>query len=108
MVDNYEFFCLQMTTNYSMSFLNKVEYSGVLYANIKAMLNWTRYSLPFFHPDKCFTMNVRSKSKPQCNHGYSMNNKPLDVKFELKNQGVLIDDNLKFSHHISEKVNIAN
>ena len=53
-------------------------------------------------------MNVRSKSKPQYNHGYSVNNKPLDVKFELKNQGVLIDDNLKFSYHISEKVNIAN
>ena len=37
-----------------------------------------------------------------------MNNKPPEVKSELKDLGVLIDDNLKFSHHISEKVNNVN
>ena len=37
-----------------------------------------------------------------------MNNKPLEVKSEIDNIGVLIDDKLRFSHHISEKVNKAN
>ena len=82
--------------------------SAVLQESIEAMFNWTRNSLPHFRPAKCFTMIVRSKSKPQCNHIYSMNNKPLEVKLELKVLRVLIDDNLRFSHHISEKVNKAN
>ena len=46
-----------------------------------------------FHFDKCFTMNVRSKSKPQSNHIYSMNNKPREGKSELKDLGLLIDNN---------------
>ena len=58
-----------------------------------------------FHSDKCFTMNVRSKSKPQSNHIYSMNNKPREGKSELKDLGLLIGNNSKFSHYISEKVN---
>ena len=37
-----------------------------------------------------------------------MNNKPLEVKLELKVLRVLIDDNLRFSHHISERANKAN
>ena len=72
------------------------------------MFNWTRKSLLFFHPDKYFTMNVRSKSKPQCSHIYSISSKTLEVNSELKDLSVLIDDNLKFSHHILEKVNKAN
>ena len=52
-------------------------------------------------------MNVRSKSKSQCNHICSINNKPLQIKSELKDLGVLTD-NLKFSHHISVKVHKAN
>lgn len=50
----------------------------------------------FLHPDKCFPMNVRSKSKRQCNHIYSMKNKTLKVKSELKDSGVLTDENLNF------------
>ena len=72
------------------------------------MFNWTRKSLLFFHPDKYFTMNVRSKSKPQCSHIYSISSKTLEVNSELKDLSVLIDDNLKFSHNILEKVNKAN
>ena len=106
-VDNSEPF-LFADDNKLFNAIFKNEDSAVSQASIEAIFNWARNSLLFFHPDKCFTMNVRSKSKPQCDHIYSMNNKPLEVKSELKYPVVLIDDNLKFSHHISEKVNKAN
>ena len=76
--------------------------------SIEAIFIWTRNSLLFFHPDKCFTMNIRSKLKPQCNHIYSLSNKFLEVKSELKDLGVLINHNLQFSYHISGKVDRAN
>ena len=106
-VDNSKLF-LFANDNKLFNVIFKDEDSAVLQESIEAIFNWTRNSLLFFHPDKCFTMNIRSKSKPKCNHIYSMNNKPLDVKSEHKDLGVITDDNLKFSYHISEKVNKAN
>ena len=77
-VDNSELF-LFVDNNKLLSIIFKDEDSAVLQASIEAMFKWTRNSLLFFHPDKCFTMIFRFKSKPR----------------------------LKFSH-ISEKVNKAN
>ena len=37
-----------------------------------------------------------------------MNNRILENKSKLKDLGVLIDEHLKFSNHIAEKVNKAN
>ena len=37
-----------------------------------------------------------------------MNNRILENKSELKDLGILIDEHLKFSNHIAEKVNKAN
>ena len=39
---------------------------------------------------------------------YTMNNRILENKSELKDLGILIDEHLKFSNHIAEKVNKAN
>ena len=39
---------------------------------------------------------------------YTMNNRILENKSELKDLGVLIDEHLKFSNHIAEKINKAN
>ena len=37
-----------------------------------------------------------------------MNNKHLENKFEIKDLGIIVDDNLRFSNHIIDKVNKAN
>ena len=61
-----------------------------------------------FHPDKCYSIYIRSKSKQHCHYNYEMNNKHLENKFEIKDLGIIVDDNLRFSNHIIDKVNKAN
>ena len=47
----------------------KDEDSVVLQASIEPMFYWTRNALLFcHHPDKCFTMNVKSKLKVWSDH----------------------------------------
>ena len=41
-------------------------------------------------------------------HVYTMNNRILENKSELKDLSILIDEHLRFSHHIAENVNKAN
>ena len=72
------------------------------------MFSWTLNSLLLFHPNKCFTMHISSKLNETITHAYTMNNRILENKSELKDLGILIDEHLKFSNHIAEKVNKAN
>ena len=88
-LDNSELF-LFADDNKLFNVIFKDEDSTVSQEIIETMFNWTRNSLLFFHIDKCFKMNVRFKSKPQCDLIYIMNNKPLEVKCKLKDLGVLI------------------
>ena len=37
-----------------------------------------------------------------------MNNKDLENKSEIKDLGIIVDENLHFSNHITDKVNKAN
>ena len=37
-----------------------------------------------------------------------MNNKDLEKKSEIKDLGIIVDENLRFSNHIIDKVNKAN
>ena len=72
------------------------------------MFGWTKKSLLQFHPDKCFQMSIRPKSKPQCSHIYQMNGEKLQYTSLHEDLGIVIDEHLTFSHHISQKVNKAN
>ena len=36
-----------------------------------------------------------------------MNNKDLENKSEIKNLGIIVDENLRFSNHITDEVNKA-
>ena len=47
-------------------------------------------------------------SKLNETHAYTMNNRILENKSELKDLSILIDEHLRFSNHIAEKVNKAN
>ena len=73
------------------------------------MYSWSTNSLLRFHPDKCYySINIRNKSKQHCHHNYKMNNKDLENKTVIKDLGIIVDENLRFSNHIIDKVNKAN
>ena len=50
----------------------------------------------------------RNKSKQRCHHNYKINNKDLENKSVIKDLGIAVDENLRFSNHIIDKVNKAN
>ena len=85
------------------------QYSSLLQYDNNSMYNWTLNSLPLFHPKKCFTMHVDSKSTGSFNQTtYKMIDNILEDKLKLKDLGVIVDKHLTFSKHIAEKVNKAN
>ena len=75
---------------------------------IDSMYSWALSSLLLFHPNKCFTKHISSKLNETFTDAYTMNNRILENKLELKDLGILIDEHLKFSNNIAEKVNEAN
>ena len=80
----------------------------LLQRDIDKMHSWSTNSLLRFHPDKYYSINIRSKSKQYCYHNYKMNYKDLENKSEIKDLGIIVDENLRFSNHIINKVNKAN
>ena len=83
--------------------------SSLLQYDIGSVYNWTLNSLLLFHPKKCFTMHVDSKSTGSISQAtYKMNDNILESKFKLKDLGVIADNHVTFSNHIAEKVNKAN
>ena len=81
----------------------------LLQGDIDKMYSWSTNSLLRFHPDKCYySINIRNKSKQHCHHNYKMNNKDLENKTVIKDLGIIVDENLRFSNHIIDKVNKAN
>ena len=80
----------------------------LLQGDIDKMYSWSTNSLLRFHPDKCYySINIRNKSKQHCHHNYKMNNKDLENKTVIKDLGIIVDENLRFSNHIIDKVNKA-
>ena len=50
-------------------------------------------------------MHIRSKSTVSIDQAtYKINDKIFESKLELKNLGVIVDNDLTFSNHIAEKV----
>ena len=83
--------------------------SSLLQYDIDSMYNWILNSLLLFHPKKCFTMHIDTKSTGSIIQAtYKMNDNILESKLELKDLGVIVDSHLIFSNHIAEKVNKAN
>ena len=83
--------------------------SWLLQFDIDSMYNWTLNSFLLFHPKKCFTMHIDSKSTGSIIQAtYKMNDNILESKLELKDLGVIVDNHLPFSNNIAEIVNKAN
>ena len=73
---------------------------------IDSVFSWTLHSI-LFHPNKCFTKHISSKLNETITHAYTMNNRILENKSELKDLCILIDEHLRFSNRIAENVNKA-
>ena len=81
----------------------------LLQRGIDKIHSWSTNSLLRFHPDKCYSIDIRSKFKLYYHHNYKMNNKDLENKSEIKDLGIIVHENLlRLSNHIIDKVNKAN
>ena len=76
----------------------------VLQDDINNMVNWTEESLLKFHPDKCFTMRVGKSKLPARTYTIGPNNQEIKHVHVEKDIGVIIDDQLSFASHMSNKV----
>ena len=63
------------------------------------MYSWTTNSLLRFHPNKCYSINICSKSKQHCHRSCKSNDKDLKSKSEIKDLGIIVHENFRFSNH---------
>jgi hypothetical protein len=74
--------------------------------NINSMQNWSEQWLLKFHPEKCKVLRLGRNDEVK--FPYALNGHDLIHVEEEKDLGVTIDSKLKFTTHISNKVNTAN
>ena len=77
----------------------------MLQEDLDRMNEWTEKWLLKFHPEKCRYMRIGSTNVED--NGYHIGLR-LDKCSEEKDLGVVLDDRLSFSEHLSEKINKAN
>ena len=70
------------------------------------MLDWADKWQLQFHPDKCASMSINTKTNH--NEPYKMHPTELKQVKQEKDIGVIVDDQLKFESHILEKIKKAN
>ena len=72
------------------------------------MVEWTGKSLLKFHPDECVHMTIGKSKLDARTYTLGQNGPVIRKVKEEKDIGIIFDAELKFSSHISEKVNKAN
>jgi len=76
--------------------------------DVDRLYDWTRYSLLGFHPDKCETMRLGSKTKNLPNSFYTINDTRLKIVNSVKDLGITFSNVPSYEEHIRNKVNKAN
>ena len=79
-----------------------------LQSDLNNMVEWTEKSLLKFHPDKCVHMTIGKSKLEERTYTLGHNGPVIRKVKEEKDIGIIFDAELKFSSHISEKVNKAN
>ena len=75
-----------------------------LQKDIENLQKWSDIWMLKFHPDKCVSMSIGSKTK----NVYHMGEHKLDISHCETDLGIQIDDTLNFEKHITGAVNKAN
>ena len=81
--------------------------SNILQRDLDILTQWSDKCLLKFHPDKCKHMHVNRKGEAT-DVRYRLLNTELQTCKDEKDIGVIIDSELSFDKHISEKVKKAN
>ena len=84
------------------------EDSVALQADINSVGSWSKTWLLTFHPDKCHVLTIGKFTNIRHTHRYKVYGKELEHVFAEKDLGVVIDGDLNFEEHMSEKINKAN
>ena len=78
----------------------------ILQDDRNTMLQWADKWQLELHPDKCVSMAINNKEGR--NWKYNMKEIELKQSRQEKDIGVIVDDQLKFEHHMYEKIKKAN
>ena len=88
--------------------INNIQDAIALQEDINDMELWSDIWLLNFHPDKCHVLTVGKHQNIVHAHNYTLNGVELEHVFEEKDLGVIVDSNLKFEEHLTEKAKKAN
>ena len=80
----------------------------LLQHDIMQLESWSDKWLLKFHPDKCHLLSLGKLENIKYCHRYKVSGQEIEHTFEEKDLGVIMDSELTFSEHITEKVNKAN
>ena len=75
---------------------------GTLQKDLDIFTNWSNTWLLRFHPDKCKHMHI-GRPNPDYTFRYTLMGKDLEQVESEKDIGVIVDIELSFDRHISEK-----
>ena len=82
--------------------IKSVEDAELLQQDLDRLYDWTRYSLLRFHPDKCVTMRIMSKTKKlDVKEYYNMDETKLKTVYREEDLGIIFDNKLSFEEHIN-------
>ena len=113
---------------YINDILDNVDSSGLLFADdakifrkiscredslrlqddIANLEDWSDLWLLKFHPDKCHLLTLGKLENIMYCHRYKVSGKEIEHTFEEKDLGVVMDSDLTFGEHITQKVKKAN
>ena len=79
-----------------------------LQSDINALEDWSNTWLLRFHPDKCHVLSLGKFENIQHTERYKICNEEIEHVFEHKDLGIIIDSELSFEEHISNKICVAN
>ena len=69
---------------------------------------WSDMWLLKFHPDKCHLLSLGKHENIKYCHRYKVSEQEIEHIFEEKDLGIIVDSDLTFSEHITDKVRKAN
>ena len=87
--------------------INTRDDKETLQRDLNRLTEWSETWLLRFHPEKCKQMHI-GRHNPDPEYTFKLLNKTLELVEQEKDIGVVIDSNLSFDNHISEKVKKAN
>ena len=80
----------------------------LLQQDILQLEAWSEKWLLKFHSDMCHLLSLGKLENIKYCHRYQVNGQEIEHTFEEKDLGVIMDSELTFAEHITEKVNKAN